>query len=380
MRKIKVRNYNNPQRPHLRFVVGFRQSGKRSQKFFEAREEAKDFADLKNEERKINGIEAAEFPTWLRVMAGECTEELHSYGKTIRDATSHYLAHLKASEKSCKADELVRQLLRAKKADGVGERHLADLKSRLDYFVAKFDGKLVAEITSADIDDWLRSLEVGAQTRNHYRANVLQLFRFALRHGYAPTNPVEGAAKAKVISGRPGILTVDQASALLVNAAPELVPFLSIGLFAGLRRAELERLDWSEIDFESNLVEIKAEKAKTAQHRFVTLQPNLGEWLLPYRKFKGSVTPPENFGELFADARNAAGIVEWPNNALRHSFASYHLAHFKNAAATAIECGHHDSRITYRHYRELVKPREAARYWKLRPVKSSRKIVQMPSS
>src|SRR5438067_7985349 len=105
MRKVKVRNYNNPQRPHLRFVVGFRQSGKRSQKFFETKEEAKDFADLKNEERKLNGIEAAEFPTWLRVMAGECTEELHPHGKTIRDATSHYLAHLKASEKSCKAEQ-----------------------------------------------------------------------------------------------------------------------------------------------------------------------------------------------------------------------------------------------------------------------------------
>jgi integrase len=63
----------------------------------------------------------------------------------------------------------------------------------------------------------------------------------------------------------------------------------------------------------------------------------------------------------------AAGIMEWPDNALRHSFASYHLAHFKNAAATALELGHHDSRITFAHYRELVKPKEAERYWNIRP-------------
>ena len=31
--------------------------------------------------------------------------------------------------------------------------------------------------------------------------------------------------------------------------------------------------------------------------------------------------------------RDAAGIEEWPHNALRHSFASYHLARFNDAAA-----------------------------------------------
>jgi len=66
----------------------------------------------------------------------------------------------------------------------------------------------------------------------------------------------------------------------------------------------------------------------------------------------------------------------WKTNALRHSFASYHLAHFKNAASTALELGHHDSRVTFAHYRELVKPKEAKRYWQLKPVNTT-KIVPM---
>src|SRR2546430_16070985 len=49
------------------------------------------------------------------------------------------------------------------------------------------------------------------------------------------------------------------------------------------------------------------------------------------------------------------------------SCASYHLAHFKNAASTALELGHHESRITFAHYRELVKPKEAERYWNIMP-------------
>ena len=59
-----------------------------------------------------------------------------------------------------------------------------------------------------------------------------------------------------------------------------------------------------------------------------------------------------------------------------HSFASYHLAHFKNAASTALELGHHDSRITFAYYRELVKPKDAERYWNIRPT-TKEKIVPL---
>src|SRR5262249_31650863 len=187
----------------------------------------------------------------------------------------------------------------------------------------------------------------------------------------------EGATKAKVVGGRPGILTVEEAARLLEAATPEILPFIAVGLFAGLRRAEIERLDWSEIDFESGLIEVTAAKAKTAMRRFVTIQPNLREWLQPHRKLKGNVVPLENCRELFVKARIAAGIAKWPDNALRHSFASYHLAHFKNAAATALELGHHDSRITFAHYRELVKPKEAKRFWNIRPRRQPSNIVQL---
>jgi len=108
-------------------------------------------------------------------------------------------------------------------------------------------------------------------------------------------------------------------------------------------------------------------------HRFVTMQPNLREWLLPLRKHKGNVMC-EEFRKQFNQTRTDAGIAKWPDNGLRHSFASYHMAHFKNAASTALELGHHDSRITFAHYRELVKPKEAARYWNIKPEASSKVV------
>jgi integrase len=376
-RKIKVRHYTDSNRPHLKFVVNYREAGKRKRTFFETKEAANSFVVFKNAELKRNGIEHAEFPTAIRVMAQNAVELLKPFGKTIMDAAQYYAAHLKASAKSCSALQLVKELVAAKEHDGASARHVSDLRSRLNIFAAQFNGKPVAAITSTEIDDWLRSLNASAATRNHYRRLIVLAFNFAVRRGYATDNPAKQTDKAKERAGDIGILTVDQAARLLESATPEMLSYIAIGLFAGLRREEIQRLDWSEIDFESGLIEVKAQKSKTAQRRHVTIQPNLREWLLPVRRYRGRVTLDKwQFRLQFDAARKAARITEWPDNALRHSFASYHLAHFKNAAATAMECGHHDSRITYRHYRELVKPKEAARYWNIKP-ETSAKVVPL---
>jgi integrase len=378
-RKIKVRRYTDSNRPHLKFVVNYRESGKRKRSFFETEAQAKSFAAFKNAELQKNGREHAEFPTAIRVMAQNAVEALKPFpGKNIMDAVKHYVAHLKASEKSCTAIQLVKELLAAKKADGVSERHLGDLRYRLSVFANAFDGKPVATITAPEIDDWLRSLPVSPLTRNNYRQRTALAFNFAMRRGYATSNPAEGAAKAKVVSEPPGILSVNEAARLLEAAAPNVLPYIAIGLFAGLRAAELERLDWSEIDFESDLIKVTAAKSKTAQRRFVKMQPNLREWLLPHRKHKGNVRPQNRFEfrRSFNQARKAAGIKQWPDNALRHSFASYHMAHFNDAALTALQLGHRDSRVTIAHYRELVKPKDAERYWQLQPARTQ-KIVPL---
>ena len=76
-------------------------------------------------------------------------------------------------------------------------------------------------------------------------------------------------------------------------------------------------------------------------------------------------------------AREAAGITDWPDNALRHSFASYHVARFKDAKGLALEMGRTDSGMLFNHYRALVKPNEAERYWKIKPAGRALKIVPL---
>src|SRR5215469_3543258 len=228
MRKHRVREYHDSKRPHLKFVVNTKEAGKRSRQFFETKKEAETFAQQKNIQLLNGGQEAAQFPSALRIIAQEAVEQLKPFGKTIADSVKHYVAYLKANEKSCTATELVRELLKAKKADGAGERHLRDLESRLAVFSEKFNGRMVATITSKEIDEWLRSLPFRPLTRNHYRAKVVLAFNFAIRNGYSASNPALGAAKAKVIGDAPGILTVAETARLLEAASSDVLPYIAI--------------------------------------------------------------------------------------------------------------------------------------------------------
>jgi len=358
----------------------------RNRQFFKDKAEADTVLQQRLIEQENYGTAGLSFNDRQRVEYLDCAEKLQPFGVTIRDAVNFYLPHLHASNRTCTAAELVDELLKVKEADGASERYLRDLRNRLRKFSESFDGKPVAEITAPQIDEWLRSLsdhETGKRlspvTRNNFRRVLIVAFNFALGRGYCVGNSALGSAKAKEIESPVGILTVDQTARLLENTAPELVPYIAIGAFAGLRRAELERLDWQEVDLQSGLIEVTASKAKSARRRFVKIQPNLAKWLQPHALLSGNVTPP-NYPEFLDDAREAAGIKQWPQNALRHGFASYHLARFNNAAFLALELGHTNSNLVFQHYRQLVKPKQAERYWKIAPVAAGKKVVQFAAA
>jgi integrase len=361
----------------------------RHRQFFKDKVEAETVLQQKLIEQENYGTAGLSFNDRQRAEYWECTEKLQPFGVTIRDAVDFYLPHLKALKRTCSAAELVKELLRDKEADGASERYLSDLRSRLTQFSDAFDGQPVAAITSPEIDEWLRSLadkETGKRfspvTRNNFRRVLIVAFNFAKKHGYYSNdieNPAKKSAKAKQIETEIGILTVEQTARLLETAPAELVPYIAIGAFAGLRRAELERLDWKEIDLEENQIEVTAKKAKSARRRLIKVQPNLAKWLQPYAQLSGNVTPP-NYRELLDAARERAAITDWPQNALRHSFASYHLATFNDAAALALELGHTNSNLVFQHYRQLVKPKQAERYWKIAPAVAGKKVVQFAAA
>jgi integrase len=172
------------------------------------------------------------------------------------------------------------------------------------------------------------------------------------------------------------MFAVDELRALLEGAnrvAPDVVPMLAIGAFAGLRDAEIKRLDWSEVDLGRGHIEVKAAKAKSARRRIVPMQPNLAAWLRPYSGMSGPVAPANARSKL--DRVRKDVLAHWPNNGLRHSFASYRLAAIHDAPRVAAELGHTSPQMLYSTYRELVLPEEAERYWRIAPAEEAEKVV-----
>ena len=70
-----------------------------------------------------------------------------------------------------------------------------------------FAGRPIHEITTPELDRWIRSLNVSGTTRNSYKRVLGVLFGFAVRMEYSLKNPARGIEKASEQITKPGILT-----------------------------------------------------------------------------------------------------------------------------------------------------------------------------
>ena len=85
------------------------------------------------------------------------------------------------------------------------------------------------------------------------------------------------------------VFTPDELRAMLDHTRPMLTPWLVIAAFAGLRSAEILRLDWSDVNLDRKLITVDATKAKTAARRVVPLCDAAVAWLKPYAKAQGRI-------------------------------------------------------------------------------------------
>lgn len=191
--------------------------------------------------------------------------------------------------------------------------------------------------------------------------------------------PTEFSKRYDDKGGEIGIYTPEKLKALLFKIDPRFVPFVAIGAFAGLRTAEIVRLEWPEVRFGQDVIEIKAAKSKTASRRLAPILPVLAEWLAPMRKETGRVLVgvPDEFA-LAKQFRKAIGAIKNDegeplhkivHNGLRHSFITYRMAILKNAAEVALEAGN-SPRMIFEHYRELATESEANEWFGVRADKA----------
>jgi integrase len=360
-----------------RFYLNLRPFGK-GRRFFKTRAEAeaerlRQRTALERHGREVVGLSQR---AMSEVIAAR--DKLAEYGKTLSDAVEFYVDHLERVRR-CKItlEQLAKEVLEAKRRDGRSAKYIDMLRLYFKRFCQDFGNRLIADITVEELDTWLRDLPGSPKTRADYRANIGVLFSSAAQRRMIDFNPVAFTAKPKLIDRPPEIFAVDELRALLEAAQrtePGVLPMLAIGAFAGLRDAEIKRLDWSEVDLARGHIEVKAAKAKSARRRIVPIQTNLAAWLRPYRGLADQLVPDGARGKLDR-VRKTAGLTRWPKNGLRHSFSSYRLAAIHDAPRVASELGHTSPQMLYSTYRELVLPEEAERYWQIAPAAEAGKVV-----
>ncbi len=256
-------------------------------------------------------------------------------------------------------------------------------ESKLQSLSDRFPSAWITDVNERNIEDWLHSLQLSKGGKHAIWRAVRRLFKWAFKHrdgfireDWTPRVQIEVASRAQEI----GFLTVKEAALIMRKAPPPTRAGLALALFAGLRPNEIVSpnkpgLSWDNIDLKSKIIRVPGDTAKTKVARVLEdLPPNLWLWLKEYRSTGPVFT--WRFDHLRRVAQDAAGfstgknkaVKPWPYDAMRHSFATYHVAKFSDAGKTSLLLGHESGQsLLHRHYRGLATKAEATKYFNIKP-------------
>jgi integrase len=315
---------------------------------------------------------------------------------SLSEAVEFYLKRHPIGLPAKTVREVVDELIASKSGAGRSDVYIKDLTSRLGALADRFQIR-IANVTGREIEEYLRNLTItntktnttrpiSGRTQNNIRRLIGTLFKFAVKRGYLPKDHDEISAveRADADSGEIEVFTPDELMKLFDacqtpvqergkwRTREEMIPYLAIAAFCGLRAAEIMRLDWSEIHLTGTekFVEVKAGKAKTASRRTVPISENCAAWLERHAKDSGPVINLSRADkQLFLYLAGKSG-VPWKHNGLRHSFISYRLAVVKDVGQVSLEAGNSPAMV-FKHYRQLVRESEAQEWFSIAPPKSA---------
>lgn len=313
---------------------------------------------------------------------------------SLSSVIDFYLSRRRPSKPEKNIETIIEELLESKRRDGLSEIYLEALEHVLNLFASRFKGYL-SQVSGVEVDAWLRRSKWSARTRNNVRAGIVTLVNFAKRKRYLPREWDEMDA-VPVLREPPldiAIFTPAEMIELLRFSHPKLVAFFAIGAFAGVRHAEIKRMEWEDVWLEKGYLLVGATKAKHASQRLVPITPNLREWLLEYRKAEGPICEfiktPNRIHDVVVkinqarwrkwqaahrgqhaseSAKDEFDLFTWKKNVLRHSFISYRLADTQNLDQVALEAGC-TRQIIFNYYRQLVTPESAKEWFEITPAK-----------
>lgn len=326
-------------------------------------------------------------------------KELEKAGMTLTEAIQFAIRHAKPVAGVLSVAQAIEEAL-AEKSRSKRPAYLADLGKRWRRFERWLPAdrkRAINGITKFDIRKFLNDCKLKPVGERNMLRNVSVLFSWAVNQHHMAENPCLGITIEESTTKKAAvrILKIDEARKMLHFVATgfkveadesekdawrekfgaislmvppmDMAPIIAVGCFGGVRPEESARLTWEMVDFKRKHIDLPAEITKDGDRRIVEMSDNLAEWLMACRKTSGLLLP-SNFRRKRWALTRALNWDVWPDDILRHSYGSYHLAKFRNAGLTSEQMGHKNARMLYAHYREVVKESDdIASYWGLLP-------------
>lgn len=255
-----------------------------------------------------------------------------------------------------KTADVVAELLEAKQRANRRSAYVTSLRQFVTRFAREFPD--LGAVSADDIEKFLRRFDCPS-SRQTWLNRVSTLFSFAVRRGYLKENPCDRVERVMVDRKTPAILTPEQANTLLASCRADCRAYLVLALYAGIRPAEIQRLDWADVSFETKTVRVDG---KTRRRRVVPLEPIAARLLAQCPKKQGRVAPSlSTLKRWKREARKCLG-GKWPADILRHTAATYLLALYEDAGRVSYWLGN-SPKILLAHYDAATTKAEATKFW-----------------
>lgn len=225
--------------------------------------------------------------------------------------------------------------------------------------------KRIRSISSQECITYIEQAFDTPRQRSKARLVLSSIFSTAQKKGWCSENPIAKVEAPPVIEKQVDILTPKQLERLqeTANVYSNGICRAAVGLmlYAGIRPHEVSRLNWEHIDLENGSISILPQHSKTGGSRLVTIHPPLRRILSDCHK-TGRICPAQ-WQKHWRQLRKEAGFKEWAQDCLRHTFASYHLKHFRSYIELQYEMGHRDTALLRTRYVNMKGVKNAELFW-----------------
>ena len=303
--------------------------------------------------RRIGGkVERRFFESW-----GEAEQaRQHTLEQLSRQGTDSF-----ENAKGMTVSKGIKDFLAARR-DSLRGNHLRLVKWWLDEFAEKFGGLDLGAVSARTIDAFLARKAWSGTTRAQGYVYLRLFFNWLVRYDYIEKSPVLKAEVPRKTAQHHLLEVKDVARLLELTAEDDRIrAWLVLGVFGGMRTSEVWRAKPEHVEEAEILVPQIKSTDSVPRKRYVPILPALRRHL------------PADWDCLEEDfiKRGRTALAEkmkweeWPQNCLRHTAASMHLAMWQDAGKTAFFLGHSSPQMVNKTYARAVRLAEAERFWGL---------------